>query len=125
MPHTRVTVFAPATIANVGPGYDALGIALERPGDIVIATRIPKPGLLGGVCLVRGGDPPDVVRLKAKDAIEWIVAHPHVVVETAAARRLVPRRVPLESAVRQWANVGGLVAGLLEGDAELVGRSIE
>ncbi|MHA1839579.1 MAG: GHMP family kinase ATP-binding protein, partial [Candidatus Ranarchaeia archaeon] len=35
----QVKVFAPATIANLGPGYDVLGIALEKPGDIVTATK--------------------------------------------------------------------------------------
>ena len=31
-----VSVFAPATVANVGCGYDVLGFALEKPGDRVI-----------------------------------------------------------------------------------------
>ena len=29
----RVRVFAPATVANLGPGFDVLGLALSRPGD--------------------------------------------------------------------------------------------
>jgi homoserine kinase len=83
------------------------------------------PSLLGGVCLVRHGDPPEVERLAVKDAFTWIVAHPHLVVTTAAARRLLPRSVPLRLAARQWSNVGGLVAGLMSGDPGLVGRSID
>jgi len=35
----HVTVFAPATVANLGPGYDILGLALESPGDTVHARR--------------------------------------------------------------------------------------
>jgi homoserine kinase len=31
-----VSVFAPASVANVSCGYDVLGFALERPGDKVI-----------------------------------------------------------------------------------------
>ncbi len=31
-----ISVFAPATVANVSCGYDVLGFALERPGDKVI-----------------------------------------------------------------------------------------
>jgi homoserine kinase len=34
-----VEVFAPATVANVAPGFDVLGFALERPGDRVWLTR--------------------------------------------------------------------------------------
>lgn len=45
MTMNRVKVFAPASISNVGPGFDVLGIAIEQPGDIVIAERTPKRGL--------------------------------------------------------------------------------
>jgi homoserine kinase len=43
--HTRiitqsVRAFAPATVANIGPGFDILGLALEGKGDIVVAERI-------------------------------------------------------------------------------------
>lgn len=41
----RIKVFAPATIANVGPGFDVLGVAIEQPGDIVIAEKIPGTDL--------------------------------------------------------------------------------
>ena len=30
-----VTIFSPATIANVGPGFDILGFAIDQPGDIM------------------------------------------------------------------------------------------
>ena len=29
-------IFAPATVANVGPGFDILGFALDAPGDIIL-----------------------------------------------------------------------------------------
>ena len=35
----QVTAFAPATVANVGSGFDVLGFAVERPGDTVEARR--------------------------------------------------------------------------------------
>ncbi len=37
----RVTVFAPATVANVASGFDVLGFALDSPGDAVTITRVP------------------------------------------------------------------------------------
>lgn len=40
----RVCVFAPATVANLGPGFDILGMALAEPGDIIIARRTSQPG---------------------------------------------------------------------------------
>lgn len=41
-----VKVFAPATVANVGVGYDILGFALEQPGDEVIVREGTKKGLV-------------------------------------------------------------------------------
>jgi homoserine kinase len=34
----RAHVFAPATVANIGPAFDIMGFALDHPGDEVIAT---------------------------------------------------------------------------------------
>jgi homoserine kinase len=223
----KIRVYAPASISNLGPGFDVIGVAMHKPGDIVVAERVPAPGLLfrltpgssgvpadpkenvaghvarllldeykppfglrltlhkrmpvgsglgssaassvaaafavnmllprplkkrdllrfvvegerkasgaphadnaapsllGGVCLIRSYDPLDVVSLKAKDAIVWVVVHPHVEVSTRAARGILPGSIPLRSAVRQWGNVGALVAGIVAGDPALVGRSVE
>ena len=41
----RVRVFAPASASNLGPGFDVLGLALERPGDVVEAELCPTPGV--------------------------------------------------------------------------------
>lgn len=37
--------FAPATISNLGPGFDIIGVAIHAPGDVVIAGRQREPGL--------------------------------------------------------------------------------
>ena len=42
---TRVRVFAPATVSNLGPGFDVLGLALQQPGDIVDAELHDEPGV--------------------------------------------------------------------------------
>lgn len=36
-----VKVFAPASVGNIGPGFDVLGMAIEGLGDVVEAHRIP------------------------------------------------------------------------------------
>ena len=41
-----VKSFAPATISNLGPGFDIIGVAIHAPGDVVIAARRREPGLL-------------------------------------------------------------------------------
>lgn len=40
-----VRVFAPATVSNLGPGFDVLGLALVRPGDIVEGELADGPGV--------------------------------------------------------------------------------
>lgn len=221
-----VRSYAPATISNIGPGFDVLGLAIDSPGDVVVARRqrepgltfslltkikgvpsdakhnvaahvatllldegrppfgvdlvlqkhmpigsglgssaassvaalvavnalllkpLPKrdlirfavegerlasgsphadnaaPSLLGGACLIRSYDPLDVVALPVKNHFYWVVVHPHVVVKTAMARRVLPKKIPLHRAVQQWGNVGGLVAGLITGNAELVSTCV-
>ncbi len=41
----EVTVFAPATVANVAVGFDILGFAVEGLGDTVTLTRVDTPGV--------------------------------------------------------------------------------
>ncbi len=46
---TRATAFAPATVANCGPAFDALGFAIGRPAALELGDRVPVellgPGL--------------------------------------------------------------------------------
>jgi homoserine kinase len=53
------------------------------------------------------------------------VVHPQIEVKTSDSRRVLPATVPLPLAVRQWANVAGLVAGFLTADYDLIGRSLD
>lgn len=45
MPKKRVEVFAPATVANLGVGFDILGLALQAPGDTIIAEFSEEAGI--------------------------------------------------------------------------------
>ena len=224
----RIKVFAPATASNLGPGFDVLGLALERPGDLVeaeirdepgveitevtgadslgtdpnenvvgIAARaalehlgvadrgvrlalhkqmplgsglgssaassvagaaavgalfgdtLPKealvgcalrgeaaasgaphadnvaPCVLGGIVLIRGNDPLDLIQLPVPAALRIVLVHPHVEVLTAEARRLVAQhRFGIGQAVANLGNIAALVHALHTGDLELFGRSI-
>ena len=78
----------------------------------------------GGVVLIRGYGPLDIIRLPVPDDFFYAVAHPDIVVGTKEAREVLPREIPMAHAVTQWGNVGGLVAGLALGDVALIGRSM-
>jgi homoserine kinase len=38
-------VYAPASIANLGPGFDVFGVALDGLGDYIKVKRVSKPGV--------------------------------------------------------------------------------
>jgi len=42
----HVSVFAPATVANLGPGFDVLGMAVTGSGDVVEARQTNAPGVV-------------------------------------------------------------------------------
>ena len=82
------------------------------------------PCLYGGVTLIRSIFPLDVVPLSAPPLFVTIV-HPQIEVRTADARSILKQHVLLKDAIKQWGNIAGLVAGLLNKDYELIGRSLE
>lgn len=227
MPSNSVTAFAPATIANVGPGFDAFGFALEGAGDRVTARRAPKPGvrlvdvtgddgmlprdpkrnvvtavasrmtrglglpfgidlslkkglplgsgmgsssasavaaavavnalvgkmysdhdllefarygehvacgaahadnvapcLLGGFCIVRAGDPLEVVRLSVPSAWRAVAVHPHLELPTKKARAALPKTVALAAMTANVANAASVVAAVYKKDLGLLGRAV-
>ncbi|MGF1669764.1 MAG: homoserine kinase [Balneolaceae bacterium] len=225
-----IKVFAPASVANVGCGFDVLGFAINGPGDIIEASFSDEPGvriisiegdngklplnakdntaglavlslldsldrnskigidlritkkmpmgsglgssaassagavfacnqligepfdrmgllpyaimgemaasgsthadnvaasLLGGFILVRRNDPPDIIPLKFPDSLFCTIIHPHIEIKTKDTRMILRKDVTLAKAVRQWGNVGAMVAGLYTGDFNLIGRAME
>lgn len=82
------------------------------------------PCIYGGFVLVRSVEPLDVVKLKYPPLYATVI-HPQIEIKTSEARAMLPKEVPLKSAVRQWSNLGSLVAGLSNGDLGLVRRSLE
>jgi homoserine kinase len=82
------------------------------------------PCIYGGFTLVREHDPLDVVELEFPTLFVTVI-HPQIEVKTSDAREILKQQVLLKDASKQWANVGGLVAGLLKGDYRLISRSLE
>jgi homoserine kinase len=221
----EIKVFGPATVSNVGPGFDLLGFALESPGDEIIVRRngttrlvlydqsgcnlpadpeqnvaavavssllrelhsnegfdlvftkkIPPgsgvgssaascvaavaginellgspfetaqlipfamegervasgsthadniaPALLGGITLIRSYDPIDIKHIPYPDDLWCAVIHPHLEIKTFESRKMIPKTIPLETALKQCGNLAGLVAGLASADYPLIGRSV-
>jgi len=43
--YREARAFAPATLSNLGTGFDVLGLALNQPGDTVVARLVPGTGV--------------------------------------------------------------------------------
>lgn len=82
------------------------------------------PCIYGGLVLIRDTASLDILPLNAPPLFITIV-HPQIEIKTSYAREILPKEVPLKSAVIQWANVAGLVTGFLQNDYGLIGRSLE
>ena len=82
------------------------------------------PCIYGGVTLIRSIFPLDIIELTAPPLYVTIV-HPQIEVRTSDARGILKQQVLLKDAIRQWGNIAGLVAGLLQNNYELIGRSLE
>lgn len=83
------------------------------------------PSLMGGFTLIRNQNPPDVTNLECPRPLHASVVYPHIEIRTEDTRKILRKEISLAKAVTQWGNVGGLVAGILKGDYELISRSLE
>jgi len=97
----------------------------ERDGAGSAHADNIAPALVGGFVLVRSAMPADVVRLPVPSGLTAVVVHPDLEIETSRARALLGVTVPLDAAIRQWANVGALVDALHRSDYRLLSRSLE
>lgn len=81
--------------------------------------------LLGGFTLVRSQHPLDVVKLHVPDGLITAVFHPHLSISTKNTRLILRKSVQMSQAIKQWGNVGGLIAGLYTEDFDLISRSMQ
>jgi homoserine kinase len=225
MKQNEITVYAPATVANIVCGFDILGFALQEPGDRlrirltaepgvkitnndsfglttvpaenvigaallallkevpeplgfdVLSTKSVMPGsgigssaasaagavvganallgnrfsrtelirlamygeevasgvkhadniapcIYGGITLIRSVEPIDIIPIAAPPLFVTVV-HPQIEVRTADSREILKKSIALKTAVKQWGNIAGLVAGFLQKDYALISRSLE
>lgn len=83
------------------------------------------PALFGGFTLVKSLDPIEILQLPTPNDLYAIVIHPQIEVKTSEARLILPKSIPLQDAVVQWANLGSLIHALHTSDYDLIGRSLK
>lgn len=82
-----------------------------------------SPCIYGGITLVKSTNPIDIIPLNSPELFVTAV-HPQVEVKTSDARQILKKNITLKSAVEQWGNIAGLVAGIQKNDFPLIGRSL-
>lgn len=81
------------------------------------------PCVFGGVTLTRNLEPVEVINLPVPD-IHCVIIHPHLVVETKSARKILKDTVPLKDYVKQTANLASMISALYTNDLNLLERSM-
>ncbi len=97
----------------------------ERLASGVAHADNVAPALFGAFTLVRSYSPLDIVPIKTPSELYATVIHPQIEVKTSDSRKILKTTISLENGIKQWGNVGGLVAGLFMEDYPLIGRSLE
>ena len=83
-----------------------------------------SPAIFGGITLIRSIHPLDIISIEGPPFFVTVI-HPQIELKTSDARQILRKEVKLKDAIRQWGNIGGLIAGLMKSDYELIGRSLE
>ncbi|WP_350286985.1 homoserine kinase [uncultured Croceitalea sp.] len=92
--------------------------------DVAHADNV-APAIYGGFTLVRSYQPLDIVPIPTPEQLYATVIHPQIEIKTADSRKILKTNITLANGIKQWGNVGGLIAGLFTSDYELIGRSLE
>ncbi|EAR01871.1 homoserine kinase [Maribacter sp. HTCC2170] len=82
------------------------------------------PALFGGFTLVRSYNPLDIIPINSPSELYATIIHPQIEVKTSDSRKILKTNISLKDGIKQWGNVGGLIAGLFTEDYDLIGRSL-
>ena len=83
------------------------------------------PAIFGGFTLVRSYNPLDIIKINTPKELYATVIHPQIEIKTSDSRKILKTTISLADGIKQWGNVGGLIAGLYTEDYDLIGRSLK
>ncbi len=113
-----VRAFAPASVSNLGCGFDIFGMALEGPGDEVVVRAAKGTGIVSvSVSGDAGRVPTDPARNAAALAVEGVLAR---VGSAAGVAIEVHKGIPMASGL--GGSAASAVAGAVAADALLGGE---
>lgn len=80
--------------------------------------------LVGGLAVVGPADSPQVIAVPAPNPLRCVVVHPNLQIQTKDARSVLPKKVALDHAVAQSANLAALITACFARDIDLIGRAL-
>lgn len=83
------------------------------------------PSLFGGLVLTVGIDHPNVKQIPVPANTRCVLVHPHMVLSTREARKILKPTVPLSDVIWQTANLAGFLTGCFTSDLQLIRESLE
>ncbi len=109
--------------------YDLLQLVKFATIGEIVASGAPiadnvASSLFGGFVLIRSYTPLDIIALPVPEKLHCVLFHPQIEVLTGMARDILPKKVAMETLVRQTGNVAGLISGLYSNDYDLISRSL-
>lgn len=96
---------------------EAIASGIEHADNVAAA-------ILGGITLIRNSKPLDIIKIESPSELYATVIHPQIELKTSEMRAVLQPMIPLKSAIIQWGNLGGLIAGLYTSDYDLIRRSL-
>lgn len=113
-------------LGNIFSKQELVGFAMfgEKVASGVKHADNVAPCIYGGITLVRSAFPLDIIALPSPVMFAAVV-HPQIEVKTSDARQILRKEVQLKTAIKQWGNIAGLIAGLYRNDYDLIGRSLK
>ena len=82
------------------------------------------PAIFGGFTLVKSACPLQILELPTPADLYATLIHPQIEIKTSESRAILPKEIPLQNAITQWANVGSLVHALHTSDYGLLKDSL-
>ena len=109
--------FSKQELTAFGMKGEALASGVEHADNVA-------PGIFGGFTLVKESSPLRVIQLPTPPELYATIIHPQIEIKTSEARSILPENLPLDKAIKQWANVGSLVSALYDNDYDLIADSL-
>jgi homoserine kinase len=77
------------------------------------------PCITGGLLIIKSTNPLELIKVKTSN-MYFSIIHPDVKVDTKTSRRILPEKVYLKDAIKQWGNVAALTYGFSSNNFDII-----